>query len=607
MAITIPTGGTGGGGISATRSPSVTFGSYVAKANDIVVFFVNAVSATAQAMTIPSGWVNCHPSGGNTNVASDSNTCALVYHFVTSAEETAVTTVYTATNLWNSSVTGNILGVILRGVDTTTPIDLCTTGFDSANTATPHIMPALTGSSLSNFSTVVGFIAKPGSGASWTQPSGWTSQVSTGVTAGAVEYKMNTLTAAGTTVAAVSVNPSAGDEYVSYTIAFNRAARPKISTFVDDFGSKDTTKWTWDAAASVVSGKANIPTPASSATTVAITSTDTYDLTESSISMEVVQTVWYGVNAPSWALSVRNAFDATDIEQLFFQQDKINCRELVNNVADNIPIWIGRDYLPRFVRLREASGTIYWEYSHDGVTWNVLRSKTQSTSIDMTDVDVRIGASGTATDPVPGTVIIDNINYIPVKAVALQDDFTTLDTTTKWTNSGAAVSGGQLTISPATGEFRNIVSKNYYDLTDSSMSVALVSRTNVDNGTPYSYMRADYISNYYVMMYVINTNLVMSERVNGVDSDTSITYDSTAHKYWRFRVYGGNTYWDTSPDGITWTNRRNKASGMSMTRVQLALGAAGNTGTTPGTAVFDDFNVLQNNTVFDFAVPAKLL
>jgi hypothetical protein len=39
-----------------------------------------------------------------------------------------------------------------------------------------------------------------------------------------------------------------------------------------------------------------------------------------------------------------------------------------------------------------------------------------------------------------------------------------------------------------------------------------------------------------------------------------ITYNATDHKFLRLREDGTNVYWDTSPDGTTWTNRRTLAT-----------------------------------------------
>ena len=54
------------------------------------------------------------------------------------------------------------------------------------------------------------------------------------------------------------------------------------------------------------------------------------------------------------------------------------------------------------------------------------------------------------------------------------------------------------------------------------------------------------------------------------DSINPIPFDPVAHRWWRIREgtgagaggTSGNLYWDTSPDGVTWTNRRTYAHGL---------------------------------------------
>jgi hypothetical protein len=59
----------------------------------------------------------------------------------------------------------------------------------------------------------------------------------------------------------------------------------------------------------------------------------------------------------------------------------------------------------------------------------------------------------------------------------------------------------------------------------------------------------------------VSGNLSMANRVGYNDGTAvNITYDSTAHRWLRMRITGGNILWDTSPDGITWTNRKTAAA-----------------------------------------------
>lgn len=88
--------------------------------------------------------------------------------------------------------------------------------------------------------------------------------------------------------------------------------------------------------------------------------------------------------------------------------------------------------------------------------------------------------------------------------------------------------------------------------------------------------------------------LTMAERVGYFDADAvSITYSAVDHAYWRLRVSGGKMFWDTSPDGTSWTNRRTAtAPSWSVTDTNLTAQLLGHRddGTT-NTADWDNFNV----------------
>lgn len=67
---------------------------------------------------------------------------------------------------------------------------------------------------------------------------------------------------------------------------------------------------------------------------------------------------------------------------------------------------------------------------------------------------------------------------------------------------------------------------------------------------------------------------------------TSVTYSATAHKFWRFRESAGTLYWETSPDGSTWTTQRSEPAPFSLTSLYVNLW----TELAAGTAEFANFN-----------------
>lgn len=85
---------------------------------------------------------------------------------------------------------------------------------------------------------------------------------------------------------------------------------------------------------------------------------------------------------------------------------------------------------------------------------------------------------------------------------------------------------------------------------------------------------------------------------------TTVTYSATTHKFLRLREDGTNVYWDTSPDGTTWTNRRTLATPAwvtsSVDTCALDLSAHRDAGTVDE-AAYDLFNTLSDGAVWTAA------
>ena len=81
---------------------------------------------------------------------------------------------------------------------------------------------------------------------------------------------------------------------------------------------------------------------------------------------------------------------------------------------------------------------------------------------------------------------------------------------------------------------------------------------------------------------------------------TTVTYSAVDHKFLRLREDGTNVYWDTSPDGSTWTNRRTLATPAWVTAsvdCALDLSAHRDAGTADE-AQYDLFNTLADGAVW---------
>lgn len=419
MAITVAA--TGNAVTTASRSPSVAFSSYTSYVNDVIVFAA-ASGAAAAAATAPSGWVLPTPASGANPVASDSHTYAFTYHLVTNAEELAGTTTFTATNLWNVAQTGNVTGIVLRGVDPAAVIDSLVTAFDSTNTVTPHVLPALTGANLSTGSMVVRGVTKDATG-TYTTPATHTARGSNNTNMGNNLYTHDTLTTSGSNVAATNITPSAGDEYCSFSAAFSARTVAAISTLTEGFASQDDTKWLYKAAASVSGGQLT-ETPNTSYTG-AIHSNETFNLTGSSIYVKLPQRANQGANSTEtmFVLAKQKAgntaadligFDVNGTDLLFY--DKVASTGHFNGTTYNATnhAWL---------KISESGGTITFAASADGISYSSLG--TLANPIAITELYVTLQTGYYGTEPTPGTAIWDNVNTPPpvtgTLATALQD------------------------------------------------------------------------------------------------------------------------------------------------------------------------------------------
>ena len=85
------------------------------------------------------------------------------------------------------------------------------------------------------------------------------------------------------------------------------------------------------------------------------------------------------------------------------------------------------------------------------------------------------------------------------------------------------------------------------------------------------------------------------------DSAVEIAYNSTTHRWLRLRESAGTVYWDTSPDGTTWTNRRTATTPAwvvdAVDQCRLDLWAHRDAGATDY-AAYDNVNTLSDGAVW---------
>jgi hypothetical protein len=156
--------------------------------------------------------------------------------------------------------------------------------------------------------------------------------------------------------------------------------------------------------------------------------------------------------------------------------------------------------------------------------------------------------------------------------------------------------GSQLVVTPSANQsglhYNGLISSRIYDLTRGIIFVEVVESTRNQAHTRFTF-GAD--ANNRILMYTESSRLYMSLMIGGSSVGTlSISYDRVAHRWWRIRnVMPGDTIsFDTSPDGISWTQRHSIARGslnITTGKVNLSAGTW-NSQSTPGRAVFDNLS-----------------
>ncbi|MFI1485758.1 hypothetical protein [Streptomyces sp. NPDC020747] len=106
---------------------------------------------------------------------------------------------------------------------------------------------------------------------------------------------------------------------------------------------------------------------------------------------------------------------------------------------------------------------------------------------------------------------------------------------------------------------------------------------------------------------VVTGMLRMQSNVAYFDAGAvEIAYNGTTHLWLRLREDGTNVYWDTSPDGSTWTNRRTLATPAWVTAAvdtcALDLFCYRDAGTTDH-AAYDNVNTLSDGAVWTASAP----
>lgn len=196
-------------------------------------------------------------------------------------------------------------------------------------------------------------------------------------------------------------------------------------------------------------------------------------------------------------------------------------------------------------------------------------------------------------------------SFVPSNAFSnLQDNFTTLDTAVKWVNSYGTVtlSSNRASIEASTG-YSGLWSAAQWMMTNSGVYAKMVAPpvNGAASGEVVLEMGiidsdiTDGSTNLDIYIDTLGNTISFSDNVSFTDAGrVTIAYSSTTHAWGRIRHAINTIYWDTSADGITWTNRRTKTAPGWVGKINNAVTwqAHRDSGTT-NTAFIDNVNVLS--------------
>lgn len=198
-------------------------------------------------------------------------------------------------------------------------------------------------------------------------------------------------------------------------------------------------------------------------------------------------------------------------------------------------------------------------------------------------------------------------------AESITDDFDDNDIDdAKWFASPTYVveTSQLLQITPTTG-YPALYSLATVALTGSYAYAKVPTVPNMGNGTTSAGLFFHVDTDNRVGVLWTADGLKMFERLVGSDTWlASVTYSAVTHLWWRVRAVGTTVYWDTSVDGVTWTNRHSKDYSASPSMdldagvVYLEAGFYG-TEPSPGVAQFDNLNVAPTSALAARRVMAK--
>lgn len=406
-----------------------------------------------------------------------------------------------------------------------------------------------------------------------------------------------------------------------------------LETLTDDFsaGTLDTTKWTnittGDSVAFINSGVLQLS--CGNTGVPGVRSKDNYTL--GAASSLVAKVVYPPGGFHSVRIFVKCATGTGESQITIYNNTLYFFNSTTGQVGGGLAY---NSTTHAWLRMRFAvtgtSVTTYYDTSPDGKvwtqraagtaqTWNSINCYAQFVVEDGTLVNTTIdNVNPYAATAAPASLAdVDTVGGPSLALVAVPPLETLTETfgtgaldTAKWTDistagNTAVVSAGVLSVTTNGTGSAGVRSALTYTLGQLSQTSAKV----VVAGGAFAFTRvrvAEVTGGAYSQFYIQGSTAFMQwSNTTGTASSSSFSYSASTHAWLRMRfdVIGATvvTYFDTSPDNLTWTQRGTTTQTWAGTGCQVILDVLTNADTAARTATFDNININAPKTVADLA------
>lgn len=313
------------------------------------------------------------------------------------------------------------------------------------------------------------------------------------------------------------------------------------------------------------------------------TSNHRYDLTGRRLFVRAVET--FPGSSGSY-LALHAQLDSQNFARIAAENGQLVAQ---NVVAGHYSPVASVDYDPTahgWWAVREDEGTLYWETSFDGETWQSQGQRPVAEGYPIDALRIALLARDSADSTAPGQAALDDLNggsasgaWCP--AATLSDDFEDGTTSIEWhaingTLCTASELEGRLTLRHQSGDWRwcGYGSDRLYDLTGSSLTVELVSVPAGLVGFDVRFAARD-AEDDAVVAALVPEGLRFGYELAGelVDYET-VAYSAGDHRWLRIREQSGEVVWETSPDGVAWVTQFHATPPFALTALQTLLSSS---------------------------------